>query len=352
MRPISILLTAAGCPGASTCIRYLRGVRERAVTVVGTDANPEAIGRFMANRFHAVPVATDPSYIDRLLEVAIVEKVDALIPASSYEIEIVAQSAARFEEHGIRVVASEPEVLRVANNKERLYEACRDDPRIPLPEYRMARTLEEFLEAVESLGFPKTRVCFKPTFSKGSRGFRYLSHNMDRADLLLNYKPDSKFMSLEEFCEIFRGRPEFPDLLVMEVVEGEEIDTMVLGYQGEALLLTHKTRERDRGGVITQGELVERSALDDTLRAIAAKVPLSYNFGVQFIGGALIEINPRLSTFIYEDDFVEPYLAVKLALGEITAEDVRAYQRRVPVGLRMIRYFDQHFFTPQQALAR
>ena len=349
MRPISILLTAAGCPGASTCIRYLRGIRERSVKVVGADANPEAIGRFLSDRFHTVPPATDPAYIDRLLEVAVGEEVDALIPASSYEIETVAQSSARFEERGIRVVASEPDVLRVANNKERLYEACRGDVRVRLPAYRTVRTLDEFLEAVDSLGFPKTQVCFKPSFSKGSRGFRYLSQGMDRVDLLLNYKPDSKFMSLEEFQEIFRGRLDFPELLVMEVVEGEEIDTMVLGYKGEALLLTHKTRERDRGGVITQGELVERPALDETIRAITEKVPLSYNFGVQFIDGALIEINPRLSTFIYEDDFVEPYLAVKLALGEISPEEIRSLQARVPIGLRMIRYFDQHFFMSQQA---
>ena len=39
---------------------------------------------------------------------------------------------------------------------------------------------------------------------------------------------------------------------------------------------------------------------------------------MQFKGGYLIEINTRVSTFIYQDDLIEPYLSIKLSLNEIT----------------------------------
>ena len=71
----------------------------------------------------------------------------------------------------------------------------------------------------------------------------------------------------------------------------------------------------------------------------------------EFKGGYLMEINPRLSTFIYDDDWIEPYFAVKLALGEFDAEDIVKLQQKVPGNRRMLRYFDQHFY-PSEELAK
>ncbi len=46
MNKIKILLTACGCPGASTLIRMLKNNGERPVEIIGTDMDKEAIGRF------------------------------------------------------------------------------------------------------------------------------------------------------------------------------------------------------------------------------------------------------------------------------------------------------------------
>jgi carbamoyl-phosphate synthase large subunit len=346
VKPITIVLTASGSPGASTCIRYLKGIEEREVRVVGVDANPEAVGRHFCDAFETVPASGDPAYVDRLLEVAVRHGADCLIPASSYEVNTVSAAAERFTRAGVKVLASEPEVLAVANNKYRLYDRLKDVPGVRLPDWRLVDSFDAFRAAWRDLDGDNRPLCFKPPYSKGSRGFRYLSGEVSRRDLLLNHKPDSKFMSLREFEEIFADDPDFPELLLMEVVDGEEIDTMVLGMDGECLLITHKTREKQRGGVITAGEQVDRPALDEAVRAIVREAPLRYNAGIQFIGGALIEINPRLSTFLYTPQWVEPYFAVKLALGEYSPDDVRALQKEVPVGLRMIRYFDQIFYRP------
>lgn len=346
LKPITVVLTAAGSPGASTCIRYLKSVSERQVRIVGVDADREAIGRFLSDDFRAIPPSTHPEYIDALLDVVRDFNADCLIPASSYEVNVVAASIERFNALGVNVLVSDIRDLEIANDKGKLYSTLRNEPGVRLPDFRVVRSLEEFLAAYDEMGGASRRLCFKPSFSKGSRGFRYLDDSISRRDLLLNYKPDSKFISLAEFREIFRDEPaeRFPELLLMEVLEGEEIDSMVVAMGGECLLITHKTRERERGGVITLGEQVLRPEIDESIRAIIRRIPLKYNFGIQFIGGALLEINPRLSTFMYAPDWVEPYFAIKLALGEYSPDDVRAWQARVPIGLRMVRYFDQHFF--------
>ena len=54
----------------------------------------------------------------------------------------------------------------------------------------------------------------------------------------------------------------------------------------------------------------------------------------------MIEINPRISTIVYQDDLNLPYLGVKHALGEIT-DDELARSRSRSARPTALRYFDQ-----------
>jgi len=97
-------------------------------------------------------------------------------------------------------------------------------------------------------------------------------------------------------------------------------------------------------GIIVKGELVHKPELQAICDTIVREIGLSYNFGLQFIENKIIEINPRPSTFIYQDDLNEPYLAIKLALGEITPDEIKGYQDKIHYGRRMVRYMDQTFW--------
>lgn len=152
-------------------------------------------------------------------------------------------------------------------------------------------------------------------------------------------------MSLAEFEDIFRGDIDFPELLVMEFLDGPELTCDSLAFEGRELLTTTKTVEQARWGVIVKGELVDRPDLVNQTQQILEAIPLSYCVNVQFVADKLIEINPRVSTFIYQRDLIVPYLAVKLALQEITESEVMSYKSRVEYGRRMVRYMDQIFHT-------
>ncbi len=344
LKPVNVLITAAGCPGASTLIQKLQLVKERKITVIGVDSNIESIGRFMADSFELVPNADNESYLETLLSICETYAVDCLLVSSSYEVERIAAGLQEFAILGVKVLASSPESLELANNKLKLYQQFRSNPDVTVPEFTAVRSLDEFVSACKEMGYPDRKLCFKPPVSKGSRGFRYLSSDINRADLLMNQKPNSSVISLEEVIEIFKNETFFPELILMETVEGEEIDSMVIADEGELLLVTHKTREAERGGVITVGGHVERDSLSRQISSILKKVKLSYNIGIQFKGGYLMEINPRLSTFLYKDEWNEPYFAIKYALGELSKAGLRALASEIPANLRMIRYFDQYFY--------
>ncbi len=60
----------------------------------------------------------------------------------------------------------------------------------------------------------------------------------------------------------------------------------------------------------------------------------------------MIEINPRISTIVYQDDLNLPYLGVKRALGEVSDEELRALAPRIRPGRAALRYFDQLEWDP------
>ncbi|MCF7928126.1 MAG: ATP-grasp domain-containing protein [Spirochaetales bacterium] len=345
MRDITVLVTAVGCPGASTFLRYLRDeVQDRSIRLIGVDMNEDSIGRFMVDRFYSIPAAADSAYLDRIQEIITKEKPDVFFCVSSMEVPIVAKHRETIESLGVKVIVSPPEAVEISENKYRLYKNFENIEEVPVPEYRVPKNLDEFVQGAKELGYPNKRVAFKPHVSKGSRGFRIIDDSISRRDLLMNYKPDNVYISMDEFIKIFQNEPDFPDFLLMEYVDGEEIDAMVLSRNRELLIVTTKTREQTRAGVIMTGELVHRPHIERACRRIVEEIPLEYNSGIQFKGGRLIEINTRVSTFIYQNDLIEPYLSIQLALEEIMPEQVKAYQDRVDYGRRMIRYMDQVFY--------
>lgn len=346
MKKIKMILTVCGCPGASTFIRYLKKVKERDIEIIGFDMNPEAIGRFMCDKFYVVPAADSEDYIPKVLEIVEKEKPDIFFPASSYDVMVTSKNKDKIEALGAKVMVSSVESLDIANNKYKMYEALKDKD-VPIPKYYYPKDLDEFIECAKKLGYPEKQVCFKPHVSKGSRGFRIIDDSISRKDLLLNYKPTSTYISMNEFIEIFKDEEEFPDFILMKVVTGKDYDVMCIANNNEALLTTIKTRENNRGGVITEGELIKKPELVKICNEIFSAIPLKYNISIQFIGDKLIEINPRTSTYIYQEDMIEPYLAIKLALGEYIPDDVKKFEKKINYGRRMIRYFDQIFYQKE-----
>ncbi len=53
--PLKLVLTAAGCPGASTLIRMLKANGEREIHIHGVDMRADAVGRFLCDGFSLVP---------------------------------------------------------------------------------------------------------------------------------------------------------------------------------------------------------------------------------------------------------------------------------------------------------
>jgi len=99
----TILVTAAGAPGAARLLRALRENGEREVRLVGVDMSERSIGRHLCDAFHLVPPGAEPEYADALLELVERERVDVVLPESSHDLPHL---AARRDEFPVPVLVS------------------------------------------------------------------------------------------------------------------------------------------------------------------------------------------------------------------------------------------------------
>jgi carbamoyl-phosphate synthase large subunit len=338
LRPRTILVSACGAPGTAALLRGLRENGEREIRLVGTDMSERAIGRHLCDAFHIVPSGADPAFAEAMLEVCGREGVDVVLPQSSFDLEGLAHALERFE--GIVVMVSSPETIRRSNDKAETY-ALLDRLGIRGPAWHRVQGGAAADAAARALGYPEVDVCVKPVFSSGSRGFRVLSAGADRRTQLLENRPGvASAMQLDELVELLPATGG-PDLLVMELATGKERTIDGFARDGELLLGHPKTREAMRAGLAMYFETLDDPGLMETARALVRELRISHFFNIQLVGECVIEINPRISTIVYQEDLNLAYLGVKHALGEIGDEEVRALAARVRPTRRALRFFDQ-----------
>ena len=336
LRPVTVLVSAAGAPGTAALLRGLRENGERELRLVGTDMSERSVGRHLCDVFHPVPAGSDEGFPEAMLGIVEREKVDVVLPQSSFDLEGLAAHRERFP---VPVLVSGPDTIHRSNDKAETY-AFLHRIGAPAPAFRRVNGAAEVAVAARELGYPERPVCFKPVFSSGSRGFRVLDPTVDRAHQLLHERPGSVAMRLEEAVELLPDEGG-PDLLVMELATGGErtIDGIA---DGARVVLGHpKTREAMRAGLAMYFVTLEDEELMATADKLVEELAIEWFFNIQLVGEHVIEINPRISTIVYQDDLNLPYLGVKRALGEIADDELAALRSRIQPGRASLRYFDQ-----------
>jgi carbamoyl-phosphate synthase large subunit len=337
--PLTVLVTAVGAPGAAALLRALRENGEREVRLVGTDMNELSIGRFHCDAFALTPPGSDQGFAGTVLEVAEREGATVVLPESSNEVLALAEAKAEFDARGIALLVSDPDAIRRSNDKAALY-ALLDELGAPVPAWRRVRGASDVEAAARELGYPERAVCMKPAVAKGARGFRIIDPDVDRTHQLLHERPGALAMRLEEIVELL---PEDAgeDLLVMELARGKEGAVDGIAANGEILLGHPKTREAIRAGLAMYWETFVDEGRMDVARKIVGALGLDHFWSLNLVGDLVIELNPRISTIVYQEDLNMPWLGVKHALGEISADELRALNARVRPTRRALRYFDQ-----------
>ena len=336
---LTVVVTASGAPGTAALLRALRENGERDLRLIGTDMSEQAVGRHLCDAFHVVPRGSDPAFADAVLHVA---RREGAAASSGRSNDDCGRTAARerFSAEGVAVLVASPEAVYRANDKAESY-AMLDAIGVRGPAWRRVRGIEAVATAARELGYPGEELALKPVFSSGSRGFRIISASAERREQLLTNRPGvAEAMRLEDLLDVL-GPDDETDLLVMELATGKERTIDGIASGGRVLLGHPKTRESMRAGLAMYFETLDDSALMEVAAKIVAELDLDYFFNIQLVGEHVIEINPRISTIVYQEDLNLPWLGVKHALGEIAPDELAALAARIRPSRRALRYFDQ-----------
>jgi carbamoyl-phosphate synthase large subunit len=341
---INILMTGAGAPGAAGILQCLW--QHPAVHIIAADASPNAVGRYMVKDFETIPQATDAAFIDTLLALCREKNIHAVLPLVTKELIPLSQHSNEFELAGAKVMVSPATSLEIANNKSKLYQFLQWRG-LDVPDFRVVETTEQFEIAAGELGYPGKAICFKPSVSNGSRGFRIISHNIDEHHLLFYEKPNSTYISYNDAVRILSSHP-FPELLVSEHLPGDEYSVDCLAKNGETVIVVPRLRKKMINGISVEGEFVKNESIIRYCTQIIHELQLHGNIGIQVKGSStgkfsVLEINPRVQGTISAAlgaGINLPLLAVKQELGLPVHEE----ELQVKWGTRFSRYWSEVFY--------
>lgn len=312
-------MTGGGAPGAPGILKCLQS--NPLFHIITADANPEAVGRYLNAEFEKVPFASDENFIDVLLHICRKRNIHIVLPLVTKELVRLSQRKNDFDLAGTKLLVSETEGLEIANNKSRLYQFL-EWRGIKVPAYRIVESVDQFTDAIKELGYPNRAVCFKPSISNGSRGFRILDPKVNEYDLLFNQKPGNCYMQLSEAVRVLSSQT-FPELLVSEFLPGEEFSVDCLANHGEPKLVFPRVRRKMVNGISVEGQFVKNKEVIDYCSQIISALKLHGNIGIQVRRSGegqclILEINPRVQGTVVAAlgaGVNLPALAIKQELG-------------------------------------
>jgi carbamoyl-phosphate synthase large subunit len=145
--------------------------------VLAADAGPLAPALYLADGYALVPRSDDPRFLDETLELCERRQISLLVPTRDEELPLFAEQRERFARHGITVMVSSPEAVRVCQDKRAFLGACREHG-LSCPVTYEGRPPQD--------AFP---VFVKPRSGKSSHGVRRVSSAGELA-ALLQEQPD------------------------------------------------------------------------------------------------------------------------------------------------------------------
>ena len=344
MKNLTIMLTASGSQFAPGIIKCLKQNGERDITVIGGDMGNDPTNQYLVDKFYQIPAASDPNYAKAIAEICKKEKVDILLPQMSAELSPYLENMRLFEEIGTIVSMTRNEGVAIANNKLKLFQFMTKNE-ISTPQYRAVCTIDEFEKALCFLNYPDKAVCVKMTESSGSRGIRIIDANKSRYKLFAEEKPASFYITVDDMRETLLEADVFPELLLMECLEGDEYTIDLLADHGEVCYIAGRRNPVMLMSISQETILEHNEQAYEIATRIVNTLKLDGNIGMDFKFDAsgcvhLLEINPRIDATVSvfaAGGLNLPYLRIKQLLGETLPEV------HINYGVRLKRRYSEMF---------
>ena len=283
--------------------------------VFGTHPNAESAMLAVCDYVEVEPRLCGRDYVDYCISFCKKHRIDIFVP--KYQILHISEYIKEFNSIGTLVLVSgDTELLKIIDDKPKFYDLCKCYNIVELPQYYVVNTADEFMKAYKVLQSEGHRVCIKPVNSEGGFGFRIIDDESDQ--LVRLFGELSTEITSDEVYRILASKDSFPDLMVLEYLDGFEYSIDCLAYEGT--LFAAVPRKKLHGRVRLLEHVPELLEIAQKISKVY-KLPYVFNIQVKYKNGVpkLLEINTRMSGGLHISCMSGvnfPYLAIKLLQGQ------------------------------------
>ncbi len=254
MDRLNILVTGGGAPGIEGTLYSLRNHN-----VVTCDMDVNAVGRWLSDKFYQIYPASHKHYIKELTWICKEESIDVILPQCTAELNVLysADLPAKVAISGRNIGKNDVSGGKIVRNTEEIAQYARIYPKFVI----------------------------KPLYLNGSRGVKIVT--TEKPDFYT--KPGIPVTDVVRLCQ---DLPDKFELWVMPFYEGNEVT--VDCFMGDEFTAIPRIRRKIRSGITFEAEVIQDHDLIEKSHQLACALGLKYAFGFQFIGGRVIECNPRV----------------------------------------------------------
>jgi len=310
---LTVVVTGAGGPAGVAVIKALSAAGNR---VVAADAEPLSAGFRLAPRSGVVPLATDPTFVERLCDLAFDHGARALVPTVAEELTVLAGARLELEDAGVETWIPDPASVEACTDKWKFAQIL-ETAGLPGPATKLGGSTDDV---------PGPPWIVKPRFGRGSRDV-YVVDDADELDWVL---------------------ARVPDPIVQTRLEGREftVDALV-DRDGRLAGAVPRWRLETKAGISTKGRTFSSPKLTQAVGEVLAAVGLQGPANVQgFVGPdslpRFVEVNPRFSGGLPLSLAAGADLVGEYVRG-IFGEPLRRERLEFRSGVTMTRHFEELF---------
>lgn len=219
---MNILILSVGT--RNKIIQYFKRALSGKGRVIATDMSEYAPAVYEADKFYIVPGICDDNYIDTILNICKLEKIDAVLSLIDPELSLLAKKKEQFSEIGVKVIVSDYDLCELSLDKFEMYKWLTEH------KYKCARS---YMDKELFFSDVKKGIVSYPVIVKPARGSASISvtkaSNRETVELLF---------SLEK------------NLMIQEFLNGQEIgaDVYVDIISGKVVSVFTKKKIKMRAG--------------------------------------------------------------------------------------------------------
>ena len=310
---MNILFTCAG--RRTYLLKYFKENISEGDRIIATDMQLTAPAVQVADVKLQVPAVYDPQYIDITLGICKQSHIDALISLNDLELPILADNKAKFEQIGVKVIVSSPEVIDICFDK---YKTAQWTESIGLNAPKTYVTLASAKEALAKgeIAFP---LFMKPRWGSGSIGLETID-DMEELDIyyhILMKKIKKTILATASVGDEY--------IMIQEKLAGQEFGLDVMNdLEGNNVAVSVKKKLAMRAGETDKAITMDLPEVREMGATIGCNLKHIGNLDVDIMQRAngdycVLELNPRFGggyPFSYEAGVNMPLAILKWLKGE------------------------------------